>query len=67
MRHTEHPIAFHDWLVRLWGEGHMDLLREKAASILKTNKELRKEISDHYRAEIRKAEQDPAYEIVSWN
>ena len=45
----------------------MDLLREKAASILKTNKELRKEISDHYRAEIRKAEQDPAYEIVSWN
>jgi len=67
MRHTEHPIAFHDWLVRLWGEGHMNLLREKAGAILKTNKILRKEISDHYRGEIRRAEADPAHEIVSWN
>lgn len=67
MRHTEHPIAFHDWLVRLWGEGHMNLLREKACAILKTNKILRKEISDHYRGEIRRAEDDPTHEIVSWN
>ena len=45
----------------------MDLLREKANAILKTNKILRKEVSDHYRGELRKAEADPAYKIVSWN
>tara|TARA_R100000479_G_C6240738_1_gene148680 strand:+ start:200 stop:337 length:138 start_codon:yes stop_codon:yes gene_type:complete len=45
----------------------MDILREKANAILKTNKILRKEISNHYRAEFRKAESDPVYEIVSWN
>ena len=67
MHYTEHPVAFTDWLTKLWGEGHMDLLREKANAILKTNKILRKEVSDHYRAEIRKAEQDPAYQIISWN
>ena len=30
----------------------MDILREKANALLKTNKLLRKEISDHYRAEF---------------
>jgi hypothetical protein len=45
----------------------MDILREKANALMKTNKLLRKEISDHYRAELRKAEADPDYEIVSWN
>jgi len=45
----------------------MDILRDKANALMKTNKLLRKEISDHYRAEFRKAEADPDYEIVSWN
>ena len=64
---TANPVAFTDWLTKIYGEGHMDILREKANSILKTNKALRKEISDHYRAEYRKALDDPAYEIVSYN
>ena len=64
---TANPIEFHDFLLKTWGEGHMDILREKANAVLKTNKILRKEISDHYRAEFRKAEADPVYEIVSWN
>ena len=64
---TSNPVAFTDWLTKLYGEGHMDILREKANALLKTNKLLRKEISDHYRAEFRKAEADPNYEIVSWN
>jgi hypothetical protein len=51
----------------MWGEGHMDLLREKANATLKTTKQLRKEISDHYRAELRKAEADLDYEIISFN
>ena len=61
------PVAFTDWLAKLYGEGHLDILREKANATLKTNKLLRKEISDHYRTEFRKAEADPSYEIVSYN
>ena len=63
----ENPVAFTDWLTKIYGSGHMDLLREKANATLKTNKILRKEISDHYRTELRKAEADPSYEIVSYN
>lgn len=61
------PVAFTDFLTKIYGEGHMAILREKANSILKTNKALRKEISDHYRAEFRAADADPAYVIVSYN
>ena len=61
------PVAFTDFLTKIYGEGHMAILREKANSIMKTNKLLRKEISDHYRAEFRKADADPAYVIVSYN
>ena len=64
---TANPVAFTDWLTKIYGEGHMDILREKANATLKTNKLLRKEISDHYRTEYRKAEADPSYEIVSYN
>ena len=64
---TANPVAFTDWLTNLYGQGHMDILREKANSILKTNKLLRKEISDHYRTEYRKALTDPTHEIVSYN
>ena len=61
------PVAFTDWLTKLYGSGHMDILREKSNAVLKTNKILRKEISNYYRAEFRKAEAELGYEIVSWN
>jgi len=61
------PVAFTDWLTKLYGSGHMDILREKSNAVLKTNKILRKEISNHYRAGFRKAEAELGYEIVSWN
>ena len=64
---TANPVEFTDWLTKLYGQGHMDILREKANAILKTNKLLRKEISDHYRTEYRKALADPTHEIVSYN
>ena len=63
----ENPVAFTDWLTKHWGEGHMTILREKQAAILKTNKELRAEISKHYREEMKKAEADPQYKIISYN
>lgn len=61
------PVAFTDFLTKIYGEGHMEILREKANSIMKTNKILRKEISDHYRTEFRAADADPNYTIVSYN
>ena len=64
---TANPVEFTDWLTKTLGHGHMDILREKANAILKTNKLLRKEISDHYRTEYRKALADPTHEIVSYN
>ena len=64
---TANPVEFTDWLTKIYGHGHMDILREKANAILKTNKLLRKEISNHYRTEYRKALADPNHEIVSYN
>ena len=64
---TSNPIAFHDWLNDELGEAHMDKLRQDRNEIYKTNKLLRKDISDHYRDEVRRKECDPDYEIQSWN
>jgi hypothetical protein len=64
---TANPIEFHDFLLKIWGEGHMDILREKANQTYKTTKELRKEISAHYREQLKLAEADWNYEIESWN
>lgn len=64
---TEQPIEFRDWLVKLYGEGHMDLLRDKARAIFKSTVAIRKEIAKHYRQEFHKKEADPSYEIISYN
>ena len=63
----ENPLEFHRWLEMHYGVGHMEILRDKWNTTLKTNAALRAEISKHYREEFRKAEQDPQYEIVSYN
>jgi len=64
---TENPVAFHDWLVMTLGEGHMEILREKAQGHMKTTAAIRKEIAKHYREEYRKRELDIEYEIISYN
>lgn len=61
------PVEFADWLSQYFGQGHMDILREKRNQIMKTNVQLRKEIAKHYREEYRKLEQDDNYEPVSFN
>lgn len=66
-RWTENPVEFHDFLKMYLGEGHMEILREKAQGVLKTNKALRKEVAAHYRAEFRKMEGDFDYVPISWN
>jgi len=64
---TEQPIEFYHWLNDVLGEGHMALLHEKANQVMKTTAALRKEIAKHYRLEVRRKEQEPDYQIVSWN
>jgi hypothetical protein len=63
----KNPVTFADWLSQYFGEGHMDILREKRNAILKTTKELRKEVSDHYRGEYRKMLEDEDYKPESYN
>ena len=65
--YTENPLAFHDWLRSLLGDGHLDLLREKARGILKTDLKIRAEIAKHYREEMKKIEADPGYVVISYN
>ena len=64
---TEHPLAFIDWLTETLGEGHMDILREKKNTILKTNQLLRAEVAKHYREEFRRMESTNSFDLVSWN
>ena len=63
----KNPVTFADWLSQYFGQGHMDILKEKRNSVLKTTKELRKEISDHYRKEYRKMLDDEDYDPESYN
>lgn len=63
----ESPIFFADFCNEYLGEGHMEILREKARGFMKDNKAIRDEIAKHYREEIRKKEQNPDYVIVSFN
>lgn len=65
--YTENPLAFHDWLRTLLGDGHLEILREKAREIMKTNKQVRAEISKHYREEFKKIERNEDYAVISYN
>jgi hypothetical protein len=67
MKFTSNPLEFTAWLQEELGEGHMEMLREKWQVLMKTNKELRKEIAKHYREEFKKMDEDENYEPVSYN
>jgi hypothetical protein len=67
MRFTANPLEFTKWLEETLGQGHMEMLREKWQVLMKTNKELRKEIAKHYREEFKKMDQDEKYEPISYN
>jgi len=64
---TENPLEMWRIMAELWGETRLDILREKNRGVLKENKAVRAEIAAHYRAEIKKKEEDPAYEMLSYN
>ena len=64
---TENPLEMSRLCYQLFGDGHMEILREKSQGIMKTNKLLRAEIAKHYREELKKMEDDPEYQLVSWN
>ena len=67
MKFTANPLEFTRWLEETLGEGHMEMLREKWQVLMKTNKQLRKEIAKHYRQEFKKMDEDEKYEPISYN
>lgn len=52
MDFTANPLDFHRWLERHLGRGHLDLLREKKNTLMKTTAAMRKEIAAHYRKQL---------------
>lgn len=64
---TEQPIMFADFCNEYLGEGHMEILREKARGFMKDNKATRDEIAKHYREQIRLREADESHVIISYN
>ena len=68
---TENPLEFAIFCRQLFGQGHLDLLREKSNQIYKTNKRIRQEIAKHYREQHRLLSDamldNGDYTIISWN
>lgn len=64
---TENPLKFTDWLNQYFGEGHMEILREKQRGIFKATPEIKKEISKHYRDELKLMGEDSDYRPRSYN
>ena len=67
MNFTSNPVDFTRWLEEYLGLAHLDILNEKKNVLMKTNKELRKEIAKHYREELKKMQEDPDYQPISYN
>ena len=67
MKFTANPLEFTAWLEETLGQGHMEMLREKWQVLMKTNKQLRKEIAKHYREEFKKMDVDEKYQPISYN
>lgn len=69
---TDHPTDFAHWLQEYLGEGHLDILREKAHSIKKWGKGEKDDMLKHYRAEVarirkcRAEGQQGRIEVTGW-
>lgn len=63
---TENPMAFHAWLSKHLGEGHLELLNERRRAILKTNTKVRAEIAKHYRDEYRRMTREGTIDLVGF-
>ena len=51
---TENPLEFRLWLLNEYGEGHLDILREKANRVRKWKEWEKGEMYAHYRAELKR-------------
>lgn len=58
MHYTANPLQFTQFVIKQIGELGHDILLEKSQSFLKVTKDLKKEISAHYRQEFRKMAQE---------
>ena len=64
---TENPLDFNDWLLAEYGQGRLEILREKKRAIFKTTKPIRLEIAKHYREEYRRMVRENSTDLVSFN
>jgi hypothetical protein len=64
---TANPLDFTSWVESKFGEGYVEILKEKRRQKMKTNKALRSEIAAHYRSEYRRMESTGCRELVSYN
>lgn len=68
----ESPLAAFDWFEAKFGEGRIQVLREKMNSKVKVPKMEEKEIAAHYRKELKKIQEqisngdEPPYDFESW-
>ena len=53
---TENPLDFTAWLTAHYGEGYLDLLREKKNSIKKWTPKEKEEMYQYHKAEIERIE-----------
>jgi|TARA_R110001606_G_C15023009_1_gene610044 hypothetical protein len=67
LKFTSNPLDFTDFCTKKYGQGHLDILKEKWQTRMPTTKKLRAEIAKHYREEFKKMSDDPAYKPVSYN
>jgi hypothetical protein len=62
---TEHPLDHVRWLEKHLGRQHLAILQEKRNTLLKTTKQLRREIAAHYREQFNTMEDGDEFE--SWS
>jgi hypothetical protein len=65
MRFTENPLDHVRWLEKHLGRQHLAILQEKRNTLLKTTKQLRREIAAHYREQFNTMEDGDEFE--SWS
>ena len=64
---TENPLDFNDWLLSEYGEGRLEILKEKKRAIFKTTRPIRLEIAKHYREEFRRMLRENSTDLISYH
>ena len=64
--YTDRPVEWRPFLERELGSGHLELLQERQRQIFKVNKQVKADISRHYREEYRRMESTGDRNLVDY-